>query len=151
MTSLSLDSGYSPRVCTPFFTCAHILQSLLYFFKRFYLSIFRERGRAGERGRETSIGCLLHLSQPQPRHVPRLGIRPVTFCFAGWCSTNWVAPFRANHSFIHSPSTCLSRVYPRFSLVFSTGSVWKTSHSTLCQVKDMERHYPMAWALLDYF
>ena len=62
----------------------------LTFFLRFYLFIFRERGREGERegekhwcARETLIGCLLHTSNwrsgPQLRHVPWLGIEPVTF------------------------------------------------------------------------
>ena len=43
--------------------------------KRFYLYIFRERGREGERGTETSMcGCLSRTPhwEPgwQPRHVP---------------------------------------------------------------------------------
>ena len=47
-----------------------------FFFK--ILFIFRERGREGERGRETSVrGGLSHPTQwgpgLQPRHVPRLG------------------------------------------------------------------------------
>ena len=50
-------------------------------FKRFYLFIFREWGREGERKGEkhqcvrgTSIGCLQYITNwgrgPQPRHVP---------------------------------------------------------------------------------
>ena len=31
----------------------------------------------------------------QPRHVPWLGIKPVTLWFAGWYSIHWVAPARA--------------------------------------------------------
>ena len=55
------------------------------FFKRFYLFIFKEQGREGERegekhrcARETLIGHLLHAPNQgpglQPRHEPRLGI-----------------------------------------------------------------------------
>ena len=53
------------------------------FFKRFYLFIFRERGREGEREEEKHrcvrlIGCLMHTpswgSGLQNRHVPWLGI-----------------------------------------------------------------------------
>ena len=31
----------------------------------------------------------------QPRHVPWLGIKPVTLCFSGWCSIHWATPARA--------------------------------------------------------
>ena len=52
-------------------------QCILSFFKRFYLFIFRKRGR------EISMcGCLSRGPYwgpvPQPRHVPWLGIKPVT-------------------------------------------------------------------------
>ena len=68
----------------------------LQFFKRFYLFIFRERGRE-ERGRETSacgcFSCALYwgLGQ-QPRYVPWLGIEPATLCFAGRRSIHWATP-----------------------------------------------------------
>ena len=70
-------------------------------FKRFYLFIFRERGREGKkRGRETSTcGCLLWTpnwgSGPQPRRVPWLGIELMIFWFVGWCPTHWATPVRA--------------------------------------------------------
>ena len=61
------------------------------FFLRFYLFIFRERGR-GEKGRETSISCFSRApnSRPgqQPRHVPLLGTEPATFWFTGLCSVH---------------------------------------------------------------
>ena len=71
---------------------------LILFFKRFYL-FFREREREGEREgekhqyvRETSISCLSHALSwgpgTQARHVPQLGIEPVTFWFTGWHSTH---------------------------------------------------------------
>ena len=33
----------------------------------------------------------------QPKHVPWLGIKPVTLCFAIWHSIHWATPSRANH------------------------------------------------------
>ena len=70
----------------------------LLFFLRFYLFIFRERGKEGER--EISMcGCLSHAPYwgpgLQPRHVPWLGIKPVNLWFAGWCSIHWATPARA--------------------------------------------------------
>ena len=72
------------------------------FFKKI-LFIFRKKGREGEREehwceRETSIGCLLYAPRqgpnPQPRHVPWLGIKPKTFHFAGWRLAIWATPVR---------------------------------------------------------
>ena len=44
-------------------------------------------------------GCLLHTPNwgpdPKPRHVPWLGIEPVTFQFAGWRSIHWATPATA--------------------------------------------------------
>ena len=56
------------------------------FFKRFYLLL--ERGRERERGRETAMcGCLSGAPYwgpgPQTRHMPWLGIEPVTLWFTG--------------------------------------------------------------------
>ena len=61
---------------------------------------FRERGREGEREGKIIIDvrekhrlvafhmCLYRGPNPQPRHVPLLGIKPVTFQFVGQCPTN---------------------------------------------------------------
>ena len=35
---------------------------------------------------------------PAPRHVPCLGVEPVTLLFAGWCSVHGATPARAEHS-----------------------------------------------------
>ena len=88
--------------------------------KRFYLFIFRERGREGERegekhwcARETLIGCLLHTSNwrsgPQLRHVPWLGIEPVTFHLAGPCPTRWTTPVRTC-PFLHQVITTTTTI-----------------------------------------
>ena len=75
-------------------------------FLRFYLLIFRKRRRKGEREgekhpcvRDTLIGCLLWTPNwrpgPQPRHVPWLGIKLVTFGSSGRHSLYWAMPARA--------------------------------------------------------
>ena len=86
------------------------------FFLRFYLFTFRERGREGEtegekqrernRGRETSMCCCC-LScapywgpRPQPRHVPWLGIEPMTLWSSGRHSIHWATPARAVCAFL---------------------------------------------------
>ena len=74
------------------------------FFKMFFLFIFLEGGGEGETGRETSISCLFPAPNwgpgPQPRHVPRPGIQPRTFQFAGWCPTHWATLVRAALEFL---------------------------------------------------
>ena len=73
--------GHRVHVCLTF-VCFFFV-----FFLRFYLFNSRERGREGEKGRETSMcGYLLRAPYwgpgPQPRHVPSLGIEPATL----WCA-----------------------------------------------------------------
>ena len=69
-------------------------------FLRFYLFIFRERGRREEE-RERNIDVWLSLSCPQPgtqhvaRHVPQSGIEPATLWFTGWHSIHWAMLARA--------------------------------------------------------
>ena len=84
------------------------------FFKDFiYLSL--EEGKGGrKRGRETSVcGCFSHTPYwgpgLQPRHVPWLGIQPVTLWFTGSHSTHWVTPARAN------PFFCPFQIFDNFS------------------------------------
>ena len=71
----------------------------LSFSKKGFVYLFLERGKGGrKRGRETSMRKRsidpLPVTGPQPgtslppRRVPWLGIKPVTFCFEGWCPTN---------------------------------------------------------------
>ena len=75
--------------------------------------MFLERGEGREKERERNIhvGCLSHTPfwgpGLQPRHVPRMGIEPVTLWFTGWCSVHWATPTRALfyrllYLFIHS-------------------------------------------------
>ena len=81
-----------------------ILNFISHFFKDFIYLFFRERGREGKRGRETSVcGCLFHAPYwglgLQPRHVPSLGIEPATLWFAGCQSVHWATPHRLNFLF----------------------------------------------------
>ena len=75
-------------------------------FKRFYLFIFRERGREGKREdekhqceRETSFGYLSYVpppgTKPQPRHVHWLVMNRATFRFGGQYPTHWATEVRA--------------------------------------------------------
>ena len=74
---------------------------IFYLFFTFYLIIFfRERKEGRKRGRETSMcGCFSHIPNwgrdPQPRHVPWLGIEPATLWFTGQHSIHWATPARA--------------------------------------------------------
>ena len=74
--------------------------------------------------RETSMcGCLSHASwwgpDPQPRHVPWLGIEPATFGFTGPRSIHWATPARvllhllAGNTFIKKFSPINYWVTPR--------------------------------------
>ena len=72
---------------------ASMCQGFVIFFLRFYLFIFRERGKEGQKhwcARETLMCCLLHTPNrrpgPQPRHVLWPGIEPATFWFVGWAT-----------------------------------------------------------------
>ena len=72
--------------------------------------LFLDRGREGERGRETSMcGCLSCAPYwgpgPQPRHVLWLGIKPATIWLTGWCSIHWATPSRAIFNFLRNVHT----------------------------------------------
>ena len=73
----------------------------------FYLFIFREEGSQGERGEKHQFVVASHAPYwgpgPKPRHVPWLGIKPVTFWFTGLYSVHWAIPASAitlNHASI---------------------------------------------------
>ena len=82
--------------------CPHLF--IILFFKILFIYLYLERGKGGrKRGREISMcGCLWCVPYwgpgPQPRHVPWLGIEPVTLWFTGWCSIHWATPARAVHN-----------------------------------------------------
>ena len=69
------------------------------FLKRFFY-LFLERGEGKEKERERNISVWLPLTcphwgpDPQPRHMPWLGIKPATLWFAGQCSIHWATPAR---------------------------------------------------------
>ena len=92
----------SPRICRALESlhwcrlsaslCLH-----LPFLKKDFTYLLLEKGGGRERDgekhvRDTLIGCLLHTPNwglgTQPRHVPRLGIEPVTFWVTGQCAVH---------------------------------------------------------------
>ena len=90
------------------------------FLKRFYLFIFKEGKGGRKRGTETSMcGCLsrapLRGPDPQPRHVPWLGIELVAFWFSGRHSVHWATWAR---DFLHRPSWHLHKVRVGFFFSF---------------------------------
>ena len=81
-----LSSGRNP---SPSGWQIFILKFFLNFLKRFYLFIFRERGREGEREVEKHQCVVASCAPPywalgrEPRYVPQLGIEPVILWFTG--------------------------------------------------------------------
>ena len=79
--------------------------SCSFFKKRFYLFIFREGKGERKRGRETSM-CGRLSGTPyqgpglQARHVPWLGIEPLTLWFAGRHSIYWATPAKGSARFL---------------------------------------------------
>ena len=62
--------------------------------------LFLERGEGKEKGRETTCGWLSHAPYwgpgPQRRHVPWLGIKPLTLWFTAPHPIHWATPARAD-------------------------------------------------------
>ena len=92
------------------------------FFLRFYLFIFRERGREGEREEEkypcvrnTSLGCLLH-SPDLARNPGMCPDRESNQWISGCGTTHWVTPVRATGKFLmykywsSVPTLCWTRL-----------------------------------------
>ena len=82
----------------------------LFFSLRLCLFIFSEREKEGER----NINVWLTLTHPwgpgpQTRHVPWLGIKPVTLWFTGRHSVHWATPARAGGR--HFKSECWSLIF----------------------------------------
>ena len=78
-----------------------------FFFKRFYLFVFREQRR--EREREKNINVWSPLAHPPTGDLasnlgmcPRLGIEPATLWFAGPGSIHWTPPARAPFFIVQS-------------------------------------------------
>ena len=107
------------------------------FFKDF-IYLFLEKEGKGERmrGRETYINCLSHAPSwgcgMQPRHVPRPGIKPVTFWFVRWYPTHWATPVReiwdtslksATNHFEPNPELMLGATLPESVFMGNTACV----------------------------
>ena len=95
----SPNSWQKPYICHSFLPTffSNLITAIAILFLKKILFIYRQRGKEGERGRETSMcGCLSGTPYwgpgLQPRHVPWLGIKVVTLWFADWHSVHWAVP-----------------------------------------------------------
>ena len=98
-----------------------------FIFRRYYLFIFRGRGREGERGWETlmwerNISCLLYGpwvgtdSATQACSLTRY--QTGDLYFVGWCSTNQVTP--VGHQEMHFKMSVLTKIKPYiFVLIYN--------------------------------
>ena len=76
-------------------------------FLRFYLFIFRKRGREGEREGEKHQRVVASCAPPTGDlacnpGMPGLGIKPGTLCFTVWCSIHWATPARADFNILNN-------------------------------------------------
>ena len=95
---------YKPKIYLGIFCLLWVTKVLFIPLKK-YFYLFVERGRRREKKRERNINvweiisCLLQAPNwgpgLQPRCVPWLGIKPVTFQFTGLSSIHWATPARA--------------------------------------------------------
>ena len=129
---------HHPNICVPTFFYPHPKTCLL----------ILERGREREKHRcerETPTGCLSHVPRLnlQPRHLPRAGIKPVTFQFMGWddALTNWATTIRASVStfkYILSSDTCLEFLLtttPLTLFLFKKSLMEPSLWSPKCKIK----------------
>ena len=120
-----------------FLTIKSYYQPLCFWgFFRFYLLIFRERGREGEREGEKHL-CernIDHLSQMacSPGMCPRLGIELTTLQFTGRHSTIWATLPRALPGFSMEAFNLIILNY----LLPSMCTQWKISHLLISFIKE---------------
>ena len=126
---------------------------------RFYLFIFRQRGRKGEREGEKHL-CVVVSHLPLIGDLahnqvmwPRLGIEPVTLWFAGWCSIHWATSARALKANSWSRLTIWG--CPWFYHLWSTGPVMDNSLSLWLQLTEVHKQWPtcspcyeVTWSLI---
>ena len=94
---------------------------ILYSFFKDFIYLFLERGKWREKERERNINVWLPLARPywgpdpQPRHVPWLGIELVTLWFTGRHSIHRGTPARANFALLYMLIDISSHVSKLFS------------------------------------
>ena len=117
---LSLASRW-PVLCVSPWGLVVFVISFFKIKKKTLFILEREEGREKERQRNINVCCPLHGSfwgpDPQPRHVPCLGIEPATLGFTGWHSVHWATPARASHFFLFAEFYKLS-FPPNFHIIY---------------------------------
>ena len=95
------NTTFSSVVSGLYFHYERFITRVILFFKKDFTYLFLDRGEGREKERERNINVWLPLMHTpywgpglQPRHVPWLGIEPVTLWFTGWRSIHWAAPAR---------------------------------------------------------
>ena len=77
-----------------------------------FIFLFLERGKGGKKkGKKHQCVVASHAPpywghDPQPRHVPWLGIEPVTFCVTSLSSIHWAIPARVSYTVLNEWIIC---------------------------------------------
>ena len=84
-----------------------------FFFFKDFIYLFLERGEERERNIDVWLPLVSQPHRgpsPQPRHVPRPGIKPATLWFTGRHSVHWATPaWAVQHLFPFSSSKAIGR------------------------------------------
>ena len=107
----------------------------------FLQTLFIFRGERREKEKERNINVWLPLVHTpnwgpglQPRHVPWLGIEPVTLWFTGWCSVFWATPTRA--------FSCISYKHLKILFLWYIHN-WNIFNSLLFMLLQLSQFFPL--------
>ena len=110
--------------------------AVFFFFFKILFIYFRQSRREKEKERNINVWFPLECPLlgtwpgPQARHMPWLGIEPMTLWFAGQCSTHWATPARAHYSSLKQD--CLKiEVNPTTAMRKTRKSTWCNKNATL--------------------
>ena len=117
--------------------------------KLMFLKRFWERGEEKEKERERNIHVWLPLTCPllgswlQPRHVPWLGIKPVTLWFTGKCSIHWATPARERNYKILKAGHGMPWVFNKCCWL---SSIYREQRTTSARVRAKTFTWNVTWA-----